>query len=80
MPVVCSAITNNQEVVRENENALLFPVNDVDAMAVQIEKLLRDKPLREKMGTASLKIFNERFQWEKSHRRMEELLVRLVVK
>jgi glycosyltransferase involved in cell wall biosynthesis len=74
LPIVCSDIDNNKEVVKENVNALLFGVNDADEMAVQIEKLLRDKTLREKMGASSLSIFNERFQWEGSHGRMEELL------
>lgn len=74
LPIVCCDISNNREVVKENENALLFVVDTAVEMAVQIEKLLYDQPLREKMGAASLEIFNEQFQCERSHARMEELL------
>lgn len=78
LPIVCSNINNNREVVEENRNALLFGVDHADEMAAQIKKLLHDKSLRDQMSAASISIFNERFQWERSHQRMEELLKRLI--
>jgi len=77
LPIVCSDIGNNREVVSE-ANALPFAVNNADEMAKQIAKLLNDKSLREQMGKASRAIFNQRFYLEKSHLRMEQLLVHLV--
>jgi len=77
LPIVCTDINNNKEVVQENTNALLFGVDKAEDMATQIKTLLQDKPLRDRMGAASLAIFQDRFQWQKSHRQMEELLVSL---
>ena len=74
LPIVCSDISNNKEVVIENENALLFPVNDDFGMSEKLARLLADNQLRQKMGLASKRIFEERFVWEKSHQRMYQLL------
>lgn len=80
LPIVCSDIPNNREVVVENENALLFPVDDVRQMAKQLEKLLTDTSLRQKLGASSLSIYKERFSMEKAHQRMETLVMELISK
>ncbi len=77
LPIICSDIPNNREVVVENRNALLFPVDDPDLMAEQINQLMMDQVRREKMGRESLIIFNEKFNLKISHMRMEKLLMEI---
>jgi len=77
LPIICTDIPNNKEVVIEGENALLFPVNDADAMAKHITRLASNPKLRTTLGTASLAIFNNRFNAQHSHQRMQHLITQL---
>lgn len=61
LPIVCSDIGNNLEVVKENENAKIFPVDDVDALKNQLEIVAKDSSLRKEMGIKSKKIFEDKF-------------------
>lgn len=78
LPIVCSDIPNNHEVVVENKNALLFPVDDVEHLATQLRMLIEDEALRQEMGKNSLSIFEARFSLEKSHLRMKQLIESLI--
>jgi len=80
LPIVCSDINNNKEVVWENENALLFPVNNEKVMMKQLGRLLTDMQLCQKMGAMSRRIFEEKFIMEKSHQRLESLIKDLLSK
>lgn len=53
VPVIASRVGGLPEVVRHGVDGFLEPVGDVDAMAVDALKLLRDEPLRRKMGDAA---------------------------
>ena len=77
LPIICTDIPNNKEVVIEGDNALLFPVNDPDAMAQHMATLATNPTLRIQLGTASLSIFNTRFNWQHSHQRMQHLITQL---
>lgn len=78
LPIVCSNIANNQEVVEENVNALLFPVDNILMLAEQIKVLIADERKRKLFGENSMRIFNEKYLLEKVHLRMEKLLKELV--
>jgi len=61
------------EFAIDGENALLAPVGDSSALAEQIERLLADEPLRQRIaGNGAFQI--RRFDWERSVDRFEELL------
>lgn len=51
MPIVASAIPEIEYVIRHHEEALLFPVNDLDDCATQLYRILHDPVFREKIGT-----------------------------
>lgn len=80
LPIVCSNIANNQEVVEENVNALLFPVDNITMLAEKLKMLIIDESKRKFYGENSIRIFNEKFLLEKVHLRMEQLLKELVSK
>lgn len=53
VPVIASRVGGLPEVVRHGVDGFLEPVGDVDAMAADALKLLRDEPLRRRMGDAA---------------------------
>lgn len=65
LPIICSNLTVFQEVVNENDNALMFPVGDHDNLATKIIRLIKDEDLRRSMGNKSLLNFNENFKLDK---------------
>jgi glycosyltransferase involved in cell wall biosynthesis len=77
LPIICSDIPNHREVVEEGKNALFFPVDDAQALASQITKLMADPGLRASMSVAGSRIFNERFSIGPIHERMEQLVMRV---
>ena len=78
LPIVCSDIANNREVVSQNENALIFPVDDSKALSEKLNVVLSDATRRTAMGSKSLEIFEGTFQIESIHERMESLIQTLL--
>jgi len=52
-PLVATAVGGNLEVVREGDNGFLVPPDDVGALAMRMLTLLKDPPLRARMGVLS---------------------------
>jgi phosphatidylinositol alpha-mannosyltransferase len=70
-PIVCSDIHGYKGVVRRNEQAVLVPPRDVEALAAALGTLLRDPALRERMGESG----HERavqFSWENITAKVED--------
>jgi glycosyltransferase involved in cell wall biosynthesis len=77
LPIICTDIPNNREVAVENVNALFFPVDDSQVLSEQLDRLIRDNALRQKLGSESLKRFKQHFLIGEVHQRMEKLLLEL---
>jgi phosphatidylinositol alpha-mannosyltransferase len=71
VPIVCSDIHGYKGVVRRNEQAVLVPARDVEALAAALGTLLRDQALRERMG-ASGRQRAAQFGWEAITAKVEE--------
>jgi glycosyltransferase involved in cell wall biosynthesis len=78
LPIICSDIPNNLEVVKENVNALIFPVDDYKILSEKISELLLNSDKRKCMGNQSFEIFNEKFRIEKVHNKMYDLLKNVI--
>lgn len=74
LPIICSDIPNNLEVIEENKNALIFPVDDTRILAQQLKELISDLSKRKRMGSKSLDIYNRKFTIERVHDDMLALL------
>lgn len=55
LPCVVSNIRGNTDLIQDGEGGYLCDPNDVDSFASGINRLARDKDLRNKMGVANLK-------------------------
>lgn len=64
LPLVATNVPGCREVVRDNENGFLVPVNDAEALADAILRLLRDENLRRRMGASSREIVCREFSAE----------------
>lgn len=59
LPVVCSAIRGNVDVVKDGDNGYLFKPSDVDTLSRQIALLMDNESLRQQMGAKNKKIVRE---------------------
>jgi phosphatidylinositol alpha-mannosyltransferase len=71
VPIVCSDIHGYKGVVRRNEQALLVPPRDVEALAAALGTLVRDPVLRERMGRSGRERAAQ-FGWENITAKVEE--------
>lgn len=55
LPVVCSKVGGNRELVFHDENGYLYDVGDVAALARHLDCLCSDSELRERLGSESLR-------------------------
>jgi len=73
-PVIASRIGGLPFTVADGATGLLFEPGNVDDLAAKIETLLDDPALRERMGQAARKRFEQHFTWdviiEKHYRRL----------
>lgn len=76
--IVAPATRNLQEVLRDGENALLFDPQDAQAFETAVERLCRDRSLRDVLGRgAADTIARLGLTWESNARRVVELGERL---
>ncbi len=78
LPIICSDIANNLEVVEENKNALIFPINNSDILSKQLKELILNSEKRHKMGKESLNIYLDKFTIEEVHQKMFKLFKSLI--
>ena len=77
-PVVATDCdTGPREILGDNEHGLLVPVDDHEAMALEVEKLLFDSEMRKKFGDRGLKRASH-FQTEKIAARYVAVLNKLL--
>jgi glycosyltransferase involved in cell wall biosynthesis len=73
-PVVATAWRGIPSVVDDGVNGFTVPIQDPEAVADRLARLVNDRDLRERMGHEGRRIFEERFTLERFHRNMENAL------
>lgn len=63
-PIVTTDVPGCREIVRHNENGLLVPAKDPQALAVALNHLLNDAELRENMGKRGREMVEAEFSTE----------------
>ena len=59
LPVVCSAIRGNVDIVKDGDNGYLFKPSDGDTLSRKIALLMDNEALRQQMGAKNKKIVRE---------------------
>src|SRR5262249_56097602 len=77
LPVVATDVGGNGEAVEEGVSGFLVPAGDATAIAGRLIDLLRDEPLRARMGEAARRRA-ERFSLDETVRTTEALYDRLL--
>src|SRR5262249_12732601 len=78
LPMVVSRVGGTPELVSHGVSGLLVPPGDPDAAATAILRLLRDRPLAERLAAAALARYEERHRPDTMARAHEELYRRLL--
>lgn len=78
IPVIASDVGGVPEIVRHEQNGLLVPCEDVDALADSIVRLAGDPALRKTMGEAGVSIARGDFSMDHCLDLMEEVYTRAV--
>jgi glycosyltransferase involved in cell wall biosynthesis len=74
VPVVAEAVGQNREYVQHGQTGWLVEPGDVDTFAEAVVRLMRDDPLRERLGQAAARDVRARFGWERLVEMVEETL------
>lgn len=77
LPIICSDIPNNLEVVNADANALTFPVDNPEILSERLRDLISNSDKCLQMGKISSEIFYSNFQLEEVHERLYNLLCSL---
>ena len=74
VPVVATAIGQIADVVRHDENGLLYRPGDLDGLAAACDRLLDDPSRRARLGQAAADTVRRQFTWQENARRVVELV------
>lgn len=72
-PVVASDTTGLKEIILNNEAGILFPVNDISALMLALQKLISNPVLSHCLGSAGQKRVSENFSLEIFERKIKAL-------
>jgi glycosyltransferase involved in cell wall biosynthesis len=77
IPVVAFDIAGVAEVLRNNQNGLLVPFEDIDGLVAATIKLIEDLSLRRQIGEAGFQTVTTEFSLEKMIQDTERALMEL---
>jgi glycosyltransferase involved in cell wall biosynthesis len=77
LPIVTTRVGAHAEAVREGESGFVIDVDDVRALQDRLQRLAKSPELRARMGRASRKVAEERFDMAKNADRIAGLLLDL---
>jgi|CXWL01.1.fsa_nt_gi glycosyltransferase involved in cell wall biosynthesis len=78
LPSVCYATDGVVDLLKDGENGFLIRPGDHAALAAQVKRLLKDEPLRRKLGTAASASIGPEFDIDEMVRAQETLYERLL--
>lgn len=78
LPVVCTPVGGNPELVLDGEHGKLTPVGDAQALAQAITQLVLDPVLRQRQGEAGYKRVSQDFSFERTSSLYEAIYRRIL--
>lgn len=80
IPCVVTPVGGLPDIVVDGENALVFPVGNVDVLARQLERMISDDGLREKIADASIALAHTTFNVKNLNRVLEDIYTKLLMR
>lgn len=77
-PQVASNLPVVRELVREEQEALLYAPGDAEELAMQLRRLLEDRALAERLGRSAARRARSHFTWQQAQAQLVTLYERLV--
>jgi glycosyltransferase involved in cell wall biosynthesis len=77
LPIVVTAVGGNPEIIRDEQEGLLVPRGDVEALATALLRIFDDQALARRLGDAARHRVEERYQLEQTVERYRQLYYRL---
>lgn len=78
LPVICTNVGGNPELIKHDINGFLYEVGDVEALANYIVRLVKNKNLRVELGKNGFKYVKENFSISKYIKQHENIYERLI--
>ena len=78
LPVITTPVGGIPDIAKEGSNLLLFSPGDIDGLATQIERLIRDKDLRDRLSQESIHLANTTFNIKTINKEIETLYTKLI--
>ena len=73
IPVIGTNVDGIPDIIKDNDNGVLVPPGDAEALAGAIDKLLQDEELRGKLAVRGLEEVEQRFQWENIYQQVRQV-------
>ncbi len=77
-PVVASNIGGIPEIITHGKDGFLCPIEDIDALAKSLDKLIKDKSLRLKIGKEAKATIKDRFNVKKLSTDIQDLIKQIL--
>jgi len=78
LPIITTPVGSIPELIRNRENGFFIQPGDFQKLAIYINELLSNTPLREKIGIANKQVIQERYMPDYSMARIVTMYDRLV--
>jgi len=79
LPVIATRWRGIPSIVEDRRSGFLIPINDPEALAEKLEILIRNEPLRQKMGAAGRQLYCQKFTAQRHYQQMEQMFSDLFV-
>jgi len=76
--IIASAVGQLLDIVKDDQNSLLVPPGDIDALAFSLRRLLDDPNLRQRLGYQARKDAIQKHSWEKYILRLEDVFSNVI--
>lgn len=73
IPCVVTPVGGLPDIVVDGENAMVFPVGDIDVLAEKLDRMISDEVLRKNIASASLHLAHTTFNIEKINKQLGEI-------
>lgn len=77
LPVITTPVGGIPDVAIDGENMLLFNPGDIDMLAIQLERMIINNRLRERISAASYEFANHKFNIDTINQQLDDLYTEL---